>query len=114
MQTLILLPRCRLVSSGGDLVADIPQILVEQALHSLLQDFYGRPHGADNPASDDALGELEVVEAENLHAFVEVQQALGGVVQPEEFFVTTIKLACGYAGAAELFVKSLAEARANV
>src|SRR5580658_9268831 len=100
MPDLILLPRCRLVGGGRDLVADVPEIFVEPALHPLLQDFHRRAHGSDNPASDDALCELEMVETEYLHAFVEVEQALGHVVQGEEFLVTAVKVADGNAGAA--------------
>jgi len=72
----------RLVGSGGDLVAHVPEIFVEPAFHALLQDFHGRSHGADDPASDDAFGELEMVEAEQLHAFIEVEQTLGDIVPP--------------------------------
>jgi hypothetical protein len=66
------------------------------------------------PASDDAFGELEMMETEELHAFVEVEQALGDIVQAEEFLLAAIKFAGGEAGAAELLVKAVAEARADV
>ena len=111
---LILLSRWRLPIGGGDLVAHVPEIFVEPAFHSLLQDLHRRPHGADDAASDDSFGELEMVEAEKLHAFVEVEQALGDIVQAEEFFVTAVEFADGKPGAAKLFVKSVAEARADV
>ena len=111
--SVILLSR-RCWVGGGDLVADVPQIFVEPAFHALLQDLHGRSHGTDDPASDDAFGKLEMVEAEQLHAFVEIEQALGDIVQAEELFVTAVKFANGKAGAAELLVKSVAEARANV
>src|SRR6202140_2581027 len=109
----ILLPRRRRVG-GGDLVPHVPEILVEPAFHSLLQDFHRRPHGADNAPSDDSFGELEMVETEQLHAFVEIEHALGDIVQAKEFFVTPVEFAGGESGAAELLVKSVAEARANV
>jgi hypothetical protein len=80
----------------------------------LLQNFHGRSHGANYPASDDALGEFEMVEAEQLHAFVEVEQTLGNIVQAEEFFVAAIEIADGDTGAAELPVKRVAEPRAYV
>src|SRR5208282_472747 len=44
----------------------------------------------------------------------EVEQALGDIVQAEEFLVTAIKLADGKPRAAELLVKGVAEARANM
>src|ERR1700730_717684 len=109
----ILLPRRRRVG-GGDLVAHVPQILVEPAFHSLLQNFHGRPHGADNAPSDDSFGELEMVKAEQLHPFVEVEQALSDIVQAKEFFVAAVEIAGGEAGTAELLVKSVAEARTDV
>src|ERR1700726_229400 len=109
----ILFPRRRRIG-GGDLVAHVPQIFVEPAFHSLLQNFHGRPHGADNPPSDASFGELEMVETEQLHAFVEVEHALGNIVQAKKFFVTSVEVAGGESGIAELLVKGMAEARANV
>src|ERR1700676_2384168 len=109
----ILFPRRRRIG-GGDLVAHVPQIFVEPAFHSLLQNFHGRPHGADNAPSDDSFGELEMVETEQLHAFVEVEHALGNIVQGKKFFVTSVEVAGAEVGAGELFVKSVAEARADV
>jgi hypothetical protein len=106
--------RLRLVGGGGDLIADVPKIFVEPAFHSLLQDFHGRSHGAHDPASDDSFGEFEMVETEQLHAFVEVEQALGNIVQAKKFLVTAVEVADGEAGAAELLVKSVAEARTDV
>src|SRR5258707_6678963 len=103
----ILLPRRRRIG-GGDLVADVPQILVEPAFHSLLQDFHGRSHGADDAASDDSFGELEMVKTEKLHAFVEVEQALGDIVQAEEFVMTAVEVAGGEARTAQLLVKGVA------
>src|SRR5258706_10413392 len=103
----ILLPRRRRIG-GGDLVADVPQILVEPAFHSLLQDFHGRSHGADDAASDDSFGELEMVETEELHAFVKVEQALGDIVQAEEFVMTAVEVAGGEARTAQLLVKGAA------
>ena len=93
---------------------NIPKIFVEPAFHSLLQDFHGRSHGAHDAASDDSFGELEMVETEQLHAFVEVEQALGDFVQAKELLVTPVEVADGEAGAAELLVKSVAEARTDV
>ena len=81
-----------------DLVADVPQVFVEPMLHALLQHFHWRPHGADDAAADDALRELQVVEAEQLHALVEIDQPLGDIVQTEEFFVAAIKVVRGDAG----------------
>src|ERR1019366_1955686 len=78
-----------------DLVADLPQVFVEPVLHALLQHFHRRPHGSDDAAANDALGELEVVEAEQLHALVEIDQPLGDIVQTEEFFVAAIKVVRG-------------------
>ena len=111
---LILCRTLRLVDLRRDLVADVPQIFVEPAFHSLLQDFHGRSHGAHDPASDDSFAELEMVETEELHAFVEVEQALGNIVQAEKFLVAAIEVADGEAGALQLIVKSMAEARADV
>src|ERR1035438_4005467 len=97
-----------------DLVADLPQVFVEPVLHALLQHFHRRPHGADDAAADDALGELEVVEAEQLHALVEIDQPLGDIVQTEEFFVAAIKVVRGDAGGVELVMKRVAKSRANM
>ena len=61
---LILFARRRLVGSGGDLVADVPQVFIEPAFHALLQNFHWRSHGADHAATDDSFGELEMMETE--------------------------------------------------
>jgi hypothetical protein len=92
----------RLANGGGDLVTDVPKILVKPAFDSLLQDLYRRSHGAHDPASNDSFGELEMVETEQLHSFLEVEQALGDIVQAEKFFVTAVKVAGGEAGESEL------------
>ena len=55
-----------------------------------------------------------MVEAEQLHAFVKVEQAFGDIVQAEEFFVTAIKLAHTNPRTAKLLVKSVAKARADM
>ncbi len=115
LRVLLVLPcPLRLIRSSSDLVPHVPEILIEPAFHSLLQNFHRSSHGANHPSSDDAFGEFEMVEAEELHAFVEVEQALGNIVQAEEFFVPAVEIADGDAGAAELLVKSVAEARADV
>ena len=113
LPSLIIL-RFGLRLGGGDLVSHVPKIFVEPAFHALLQDFDRRSHGADDAAADDTLGKLEMVKAEDLHPFIEVQQAFGYVVQAKEFFVTPVKFARGNACGAELIVKSFAEPRSNM
>ena len=54
------------------------------------------------------------MEAENLHAFVEVEQAFSKVVQAEEFFVSAVDFVDGDARLFHLVIECLAEARANV
>ena len=57
-----LVSRCFLPRS--DLVAHIPEFLVEEMLHALVQDFYRRPHGADYSSPDDPLRQFEMMETE--------------------------------------------------
>jgi len=57
---------------GGDAVADVPQVFVEQVLHALVEDFYWGAHRAYDSAADDALGQFQMVKAEEVDAFVEI------------------------------------------
>src|SRR5256885_3723536 len=63
----------RFVHVLRDLVSDIPQLAIEHMLLPLLKDFHRGAHGADHPTSDDALCQLEVVIAEELDTFIEIQ-----------------------------------------
>ena len=58
--------------------------------------------------------ELQVVEAEQLHAFVEVEQPLRDIVQPKELFVTAVEIVERHAGVAQLLMKGFAQTRADV
>ena len=84
--------RLHLHGLGGDAVADVPQIFVEEVFHALVQDFYRGAHGADDPSADDSLGQLEMVKAEEVNPLVEIEQALGYIVQAEEFLVPAIEV----------------------
>ncbi len=64
-------------------------------LHALVQDFYRGAHGADDSAADDALGQLEMVKAEEVDSFIEIEQALGYVVQAEKFRVAAVEVVHG-------------------
>src|ERR671922_469035 len=76
---------------GGDLVANVPEILIEEMLHPLMQNFDRSSHGADHPSPNDPLREFQMVETEEVHAFVEIQQPFGNVVQAEELVVATVE-----------------------
>ena len=60
--------------------------------HALMQDFDRRAHGADHSAADDPLGQLEMVKAEQVDAFIKIEQTLGHIVQSEEFPVAAVKI----------------------
>ena len=98
----------------GDVVADVPEIFVEPMLHTLLQDLDRCAHGSDDSTTDDAFRQFEMVETEQLHALVEIDEALGNVVQAKEFFVTAIEVVERDSCALELVVKTLAETWADV
>src|SRR5277367_4043784 len=55
-----------------------------------------------------------MMEAEDLHAFVKVDQSFGHIVQAKEFFMTAIKIVRGQAGAMQLLIECVPETRANV
>lgn len=112
--SLILLPRWRLPDSGGDLVAHVPEIFIKPTLHALLQNLYRRPHGTNDPPSDDPLGQLQMMEAKQLHAFVKVEKALGNIMQAKKIFVLAIELSHRQPRVLNLLMKNLAEARSNV
>ena len=81
-----------LICFGGDLIAYVPQFFIEEVLHTLVQNLDGRPHRAHHTASDDPLRKLQVVESEQVHLFVEVQQTLRDIVQAEELFVSPVEI----------------------
>src|ERR1041385_8924512 len=98
----------------SNLVSQIPQFLVGDVLHSLLQDLNRRPHRSDDAATNDALRQLQMMEAERLHALVEVEHPFGNVVQPKKFFMPAIDVICHKAFICELFLKSVANARRDM
>ena len=79
-----------------------------------MQDFDRSAHGADHAAADDALGQFEVVKAEQVNAFVKIQQTLGDVVQPEKFRMAAIEFVHGEVELAQLGVEGFAEAGTDV
>src|SRR4051812_20252071 len=97
------------VDEAGDLVAHVPELLIKDVLLPLLQHFHRGAHGADDAAADDALRQLEMVEAEKLHALIEIEQALGGVVQTSELRVATVHFFWSEAGFLELSEESVAQ-----
>src|ERR671925_675216 len=98
-----------LIDEAGDLVAHVPECFIEDMLLPLLQHFDGRAHGADDAAANNALRQLEMVIAEELHALIEIEQALGGVVQAGEFGITAIHFFGGQTVLLELSEKSVSE-----
>jgi len=60
--------------------------------HTLMEDFDRSPHGTDHPSSDNALCQLEMMETEQVHTFIEIKHAFGYVVEAEELSVTAIKI----------------------
>src|SRR6185312_16031794 len=64
------------VHDAGDLVAGFPELLVEDVLLALAEDVHGAPGCAQHVSADDAMRQLHVMEAEELHSFVEVEQLL--------------------------------------
>src|SRR5258706_4819795 len=83
-------------------------------LHALLQHFDRRSHRTDDSPSDNALRQLQMMETEQLHALVEVQQTFGNVVQAEKFFVATIDVIDCNSSALYLIVKGLTQRRTDV
>jgi hypothetical protein len=113
MSILFLAVFC-LLTGCGDVVADVPEVFVEPMLHTLLQDLDWCAHGSDDSTADDAFRQFEMVETEQLHALVEIDEAFGDVVKAKEFFVTAIEVVERDSCALELVVKTLAETRADV
>lgn len=70
-----------------NLVAHIPKLFVEKMLHTLVQHFDRRAHCAHHASADDSLRQLQMMEAEQVNPFVEIEQPLGQVMQAEEFLV---------------------------
>src|ERR1700720_4695933 len=112
--SILFLAAFYLLTGRGDVVADVPEVFVEPMLHTLLQDLDRCAHGSDDSTTDDAFRQFEMVETEQLHALVEIDEALGDVVQAKEFFVTAIEVIERDSCALELVVKSLDETWADV
>ena len=74
-----------------DVVAHIPKLFVEQMLHALVENLDRGSHGTDHSASDDSLRQLQVMEAEQVHAFIEIEHTFGDVVQSKELGVTAVQ-----------------------
>src|SRR4051812_15103160 len=77
----------RVRGSCCDAVSYVPEVFVEPVLHTLLEHFHWRAHGSNHSSADDPLGQFQVMETEDLHTFVEVEQAFSEIVQAEELFV---------------------------
>ena len=94
-----------------DLVAHVPQVFVEPMLHALLEDFDWRAHGSNHPTANDALRQFQMVKAEDLHPFIEIDQPLGNIMEAETFFVAAVKIVGAQAGVLELPIKCIPETR---
>ena len=79
-----------LVRAGGDLIAHVPQFFIEEVLHALVQDLDRGSHCAYHTAANDPLGKFQVMEAEEVHLLVEIQQTFRDIVQAEKFFVAPV------------------------
>src|SRR5215472_10617112 len=97
-----------------DLVSDVPDLAIGQVLHALLKDLHRRSAGADHATTNDALRQLEMVKAEGLHAFVEIEHALGDIVKPEEFVVTPVDVHEAGSALLQLILERVADARRDV
>jgi hypothetical protein len=51
-----------------------------------------RAHRANHAASNNPLRQLEMMKAEEVYAFVEIQQAFRHIMQAEEFIVPSVKV----------------------
>src|ERR1700756_5673112 len=78
--------------------------------HTLVEDFDRSPHGADHPAPDDALRQLQMMETEQVHPLIKIKHAFGDVVEAEELRMTAIEINYGQAGFLQLKIKCLAQA----
>jgi hypothetical protein len=114
----LLVPRStflqHLTRSGRDLIPHIPKLFIEKMLHTLMEDLDRRAHSAHYSASDYSLRQFQMMEAKQVNAFVEIQQAFSHIVQPKEFFVAPVNVVNGYIRLAQVLVESLAQPRPNV
>src|SRR3954468_7465259 len=74
-----------LLALGVDLLSDtgpdFPERLEKDVLLPLTQQVRGHAAGPDRAAADDALGEFQMVEAEELEALVVIEHGLGDLMQ---------------------------------
>jgi hypothetical protein len=97
-----------------DAVADVPEVFVEEVLHALVEDFDWGAHRTYYPAADDPLSQFQVVEAEEVDAFVEIEETLGYVVETEEFGVATVQIVHAEVELIQLRLEGFTQAGANV
>ncbi len=87
----------RFVRIFSDFVSQIPELPVGYILHALLQNLYRRSHGPEHTGAYDALCEFQVMEAEKLQPFIEINHAFRHVVQAKELFMPAIDIGGGQA-----------------
>src|SRR5215467_8861311 len=97
-----------------DLVSHVPDFAIGQVLHALLKDLHRRSAGADHATANDALRQLEMVEAEGRHAFVEIEHALGDIMQAKEFVATPVDVHEAGSALLQLILERVADARGDV
>src|SRR5581483_8622915 len=90
------------------------KILVEDMLLALVQDLNRSAHRANYAAPNDSLRQLQVVEAEDLDTLIEIEHALGDVVQAKIFPVLAIEFIHAEVGMLELLVEGDPDARRDV
>src|SRR5215469_4000793 len=97
-----------------DLVAHVPDLAIGHVLHALLKDLHRRSAGADDATANDALRQLEMVEAKGLHALVEIEHALGDIMQAKEFVVSPVNVHEAGSALLQLILECVADARRDV
>lgn len=99
----------RSVCIRGDLIPQLPKFPVGYMLHALLQNFHRCSHRPNHTGADDALRQLEMVEAESLQTLIKVKHALRHLVQAKKLFVPAIDIIQSQALARELLLKRIAD-----
>src|SRR5205814_1535549 len=82
--------------------------------HALMEYLDWSAHRTHDSTADNPLGQLQMMKAEQMDAFVKIEQPLGHLVQAKEFLVTALQFVHVDARLAQLSLESLPQPRTHV
>ena len=78
------------IAPGGDLVPHVPQVFIEEMFHSLMKHLDRGAHRPHYSSANDSLCQFQVMEAEQVHPLIKIEQTFGDVMQAEELVMSAV------------------------